>query len=153
MIMTQPAQLHKELIDVMGDAVVVCDRDGNIIVWNPAAVRMFGHSEAEVLGKSLDMIIPERLRQRHHHGYMKTMETGVTRYGNDVLQVPAINNLGEPMSIAFTVAMTRSNDGQVSSIVSVIRDETERFAKDRANRKHIAELEETIKNLTTAKTL
>ena len=149
--MTNSLDIHKELISAMGDAVVVCDHDGNIIVWNPAAERMFGHSESEVLGKSLDLIIPDRLRQRHHDGYMKTMQTGVTRYGNDLLKVPAINKRGEKMSIAFTVAMTHASDGKVSSIVSVIRDETDRFAKDRANRDKIAELEEKLKAMSVQK--
>jgi PAS domain S-box-containing protein len=129
------------LVSAIGDAIVVSDREGKVIVWNPAAERMFGFSEAEALGQSMDMIIPERLRKRHWEGFDKSMETGTTRYGHDVLRVPAVDKAGRAMSIAFTVAMLFGPDGKVSAIASVIRDETSRFAEDRALRKRIVDLE------------
>ena len=52
---------------------------------------MFGYTEAEALGKSLDLIIPERCASATGRAITKTMETGTTRYGTDVLQVPAID--------------------------------------------------------------
>jgi gamma-glutamyltranspeptidase len=58
-----------------------------------------------------------------------------------VLRVPAVDKAGRAMSIAFTVAMLFGSDGKVSAIASVIRDETSRFAEDRALRKRITELE------------
>ena len=130
-----------ELVAAVGDAIVVCNATGSIILWNPAAERLFGFSESEALGQSLDIIIPERLRSRHWDGYSKTMETGVTRYGSEVLRVPAIDKSGRSLSIAFTVAMLYGTDRKVSAIVSVIRDETERFERDRAIRKRLSELE------------
>jgi PAS domain S-box-containing protein len=129
------------LVSAIGDAVVVSDAEGKVIVWNPAAERMFGFTEAEALGQSMDMIIPERLRKRHWEGFDKSMETGTTRYGHDVLRVPAVDKAGRAMSIAFTVAMLFGPDGKVSAIASVIRDETSRFAEDRALRKRIVDLE------------
>ena len=129
------------LIAAVGDAVMVCDAKGAILLWNPACERMFGHTEAEVLGKTMDMIIPERLRGRHWEGYDKTMATGITKYGHDVLRVPAVDKQGRSMSIAFTVAMLHSPDGKVSAIASIIRDETSRFNEERALKKRLAELE------------
>jgi PAS domain S-box-containing protein len=129
------------LVGAIGDAVVVSDREGKVIVWNPAAERMFGFTEAEALGQSMDMIIPERLRKRHWEGFDKSMATGTTRYGHDVLRVPAVDKAGRAMSIAFTVAMLFGPDGKVSAIASVIRDETSRFAEDRALRRRVIELE------------
>ena len=131
----------KALVAAIGDAVMVCDAQGAIVLWNPACERMFGHTEAEVLGKSMDMIIPERLRKRHWEGYEKTMATGITKYGHDVLRVPAIDKQGNALSIAFTVAMLYGADGKVSAIASIIRDETVRFNDERALKKRVAELE------------
>ncbi len=131
----------KALVAAVGDAVMVCDAKGAITLWNPACERMFGHTEAEVLGHSMDMIIPERLRGRHWDGYHKTMATGITKYGTDVLRVPAVDKQGRSMSIAFTVAMLYAPDGKVSAIASVIRDETSRFSDERALKKRLAELE------------
>ena len=129
------------LVAAIGDAVMVCDAHGAILLWNPACERMFGHTEAEVLGKTMDMIIPERLRKRHWEGYEKTMATGITKYGHDVLRVPAIDKQGNSLSIAFTVAMLYGADGKVNAIASIIRDETSRFAEERALKKRVAELE------------
>lgn len=129
------------LVAALGDAVVACDASGAIVFWNPAAERLFGFEESEALGQSLDIIIPQRLQQRHWDGYQKTMETGHTKYGHDVLRVPAVDKSGRDMSIAFTVAMLFSSDGKPEVIVSVIRDETARFKKDRDMRKRLAELE------------
>ena len=129
------------LLEALADAVMVCDAEGAIVLWNPACERMFGHSEAEVLGKTMDMIIPERLRSRHWEGYHKTMATGITKYGTDVLRVPAVDKAGRTMSIAFTVAMLHAPDGKVSAIASIIRDESSRFNEERALKKRLAELE------------
>ena len=135
-----------DLVAHIGDAVIVCDREGLITLWNPGAERMFGYTEAQALGQTLNLITPERLRNRHHDGYAHSMETGTTRYGNDVLRVPAINKDGENMSIAFTVAMLKGPDGQVTGVAAVIRNETERFAQERALKKRIAELEAALQN-------
>lgn len=132
------------LISAVGDAVMVCDAQGTILLWNPACERMFGHTEAEVMGKSMDLIIPERLRKRHWEGYEQTMATGITKYGHDVLRVPALHKDGSSLSIAFTVALLHGPDGKVSAIASVIRDETSRFNDERALRKRLSELEAKI---------
>ena len=129
------------LLEALADAVMVCDAKGAIVLWNPACERMFGYTEAEALGQSMDLISPERLRKRHWEGYDKTMATGVTKYGSDVLRVPAVDKAGKSLSIAFTVAMLHAPDGKVSAIASVIRDETSRFNDERALKKRLADLE------------
>jgi hypothetical protein len=69
------------------------------------------------------------------------MATGETRYGNDLLRVPALHKEGRPLSIAFTVAMLYTPAGEVSSIVAVVRDETARWNEERALRARVRELE------------
>ncbi|MDP3309796.1 MAG: PAS domain-containing protein, partial [Polaromonas sp.] len=63
----------KQLVEAVGDAIVASDAGGAITLWNPAAQRMFGFTESEALGQSLDIIIPQRQQQRHWDGYHKTM--------------------------------------------------------------------------------
>lgn len=128
------------LIEGLGDAVVVADPEGAIRLWNPAAEHLFGYSADEALGRSLDLIIPERFRERHWAGYREVMRTGVTRYGRDVLRVPAVRKDGARISIAFTVALLRRPDGRIEAIAAVIRDETARWAEEQALRRRLAEL-------------
>ena len=130
-----------KLVNAVGDAVIAADASGAIIFWNPAATRLFGYAQDEAMGQSLDLITPQRHQKRHWDGYYKTMQTGKTKYGHDVLKVPAVHKDGHALSIAFTVALLHSPDLKVSSIVAVIRDETERFAEERNLRKRLTELE------------
>ncbi|MCL8383734.1 PAS domain-containing protein [Xanthobacter aminoxidans] len=134
-----------QLMDAVADAIVVCDKAGAIALWNPAAERMFGFTPDEAMGQSLDIIIPERQRQRHWDGYHETMRTGVTRYGTTLLRVPAIHKDGHALSIAFTVALLVSEAGVPTHIVSVIRDETARWKEERDLRKRLADAETQMK--------
>ncbi|VVE17171.1 Sensor protein FixL [Pandoraea aquatica] len=131
----------RQLVEVVGDAIVVADPQNIITLWNSGAQKMFGFSAEEAVGQPLDIIIPDRLRARHNEGYAKTMETGQTKYGSDLLKVPAAHKDGRAMSIAFTVALLHGDAGEVTGIVAVIRDETARFQEDRQLRKRVTELE------------
>ena len=140
----QDIDLH-QLVAGAGDAIMACDATGAIVLWNKAAERIFGHSAEEVLGRSMDLIIPARQRERHWEGYHKTMATGITKYGSDLLRVPALHKDGRTLSIAFTVSMLLAADGKVSSIVAIVRDETRRFAEERELCKRLMELEAAAK--------
>ena len=53
------------LLSGRADAIIAADRAGIIRFWNPGAERLFGYARREALEQSLNLIIPERLRQRH----------------------------------------------------------------------------------------
>jgi len=132
---------YQQFVEALGDAAIICNRDGVIRLWNAAAERLFGFTPAEALGSSLDLIIPERLRERHWAGFTRTMATGQTRYQHDVLRVPAMHKDGRTLSIAFTVGLLLAAQRTVTGLVAVIRDETKRFAEEQDLRKRLAELE------------
>jgi PAS domain S-box-containing protein len=138
--MSRPFNLEN-FVQAAGDAIIAAGTDGSILVWNRAAERIFGYTEAEALGHSLDLIIPERLRNRHWEGYRQVMRTGQTRYGTEVLRVPAVHKDGRALSIALTVALLYSRDEEVQAIAAIIRDETSRWKEERVLRQRIAELE------------
>ena len=138
--MSNEVDLH-QLIEVIGDAVVVSNVAGKITLWNRAAEDMFGYTATEALGQNLDIITPERFRGRHWEGYHHSMETGTTKYGKQTLRVPALHKDGHTLSIAFTVAMLHDEYHQVSGVVAVIRDETARFIEEKELKKRLIELE------------
>lgn len=128
-----------DLVRTLADAVVVADANGVIRFWNGAATRLFGWEEAQALGEALDLIIPERLRQRHWDGYHRVMSTGHTDYGDRVLEVPAMHRDGHRMSIAFTVTlMSRTGEEGPWAIAAVIRDDSERWQERRELREKAA---------------
>lgn len=131
---------YQQVVEAVGDAVVICGPDGVIRFWNAAAEHLFGFTPAEALGSSLDLIIPERLRARHWAGFDKAIAAGQTRYAHDVLRVPATHKDGRVLSIAFTVGLLLGPERKVTGLVAVIRDETKRFAEERDVRQRLAEL-------------
>jgi len=82
------ADFAARLVSGMSDAIVYADAEGVIRVWNRGATRVFGFAEAEAVGRSLDITIPENLRGRHWQGYRPTMRTGQSRYGDG--QIPSV---------------------------------------------------------------
>jgi PAS domain S-box-containing protein len=131
-------------VDAAADAIIAAGADGRIIFWNPAATRIFGFTETEALGQSLDLIIPERFRARHWEGYRQVMETGKTKYAVDVLRVPATAKDGRALSIAFTVTLLDASDGG-RIITAIVRDESTRWNEERDLKRRLAELEERVK--------
>jgi PAS domain S-box-containing protein len=136
------AQIADALLSTRSDAVIAADSDNIIRFWNPGAERIFGHAAADAIGQSHDLIIPERLRQRHRDGFRHTMATGQSRYGEgEMLSVPALRRDGATISVEFTIVPLRADDGQMNGIIAIMRDATSRFEELRALRRRLAAAE------------
>ena len=132
-------QFAGRLVAGMSDAIVYADADGVIRLWNRGATRIFGYSESEALSRSLDIIIPDNLRERHWHGYRTTMRTGQSRYGDgQLLSVPAVRKDGTRISVEFTIVPFTDDAGQMIGIAAIMRDATARFEELRALRRDLA---------------
>ena len=137
----EPNLFATALVAGMSDALVYADAGGTIRVWNRGAVRIFGFTEAEAVGQSLDIIIPANLRERHWQGYRETMRTGLTRYGDgQLLSVPAVRKDGARISVEFTIVPFTDASGQMIGIAAIMRDATRSFEELRALRKEVAAL-------------
>lgn len=133
-------QLAKALLSARSDAIVAADRDGVIRFWNPGAERIFGHASTEAIGRSLDLIIPERLRRRHWDGFRETVATGRSRYGEgDLLSVPALRKDGATISVEFTIVPLKTETGAMTGMVAIMRDVTRRFEEMRQLKRKLAE--------------
>jgi PAS domain S-box-containing protein len=122
------------------DAIIYADAQGIIRFWNLGAARILGFAEAEAVGQSLDIIVPEGLRARHWAGYSATMQSGSTRYGDgEILAVPALRKGGQRISIEFTILPFRDDAGRMEGIAAILRDVTVRFEETRALRRQLAE--------------
>jgi PAS domain S-box-containing protein len=140
---TDAQWLGRLVIDSPAEAVIHADRGGVIRFWNAGAERLFGYRREEALGQSLDIIIPETLRQRHWRGYQRVMVTGASRYAaGDLLAVPALHKDGRRISLEFTVSPTRDANGALTGIVAVLRDVTDRWQEMKSLRQRLARLEE-----------
>jgi PAS domain S-box-containing protein len=141
MAMPQHERLCSEIVDNAPEAVIYADREGIIRLWNAGAVAMFGYSAEEALGKSLDIIIPENLRARHWEGYNRTMATGESKYGKDLLAVPGIRKDGTRISLEFSILLLRDEGGKLMGPAAIFRDVTARWKKDKEIKDRLAALE------------
>jgi PAS domain S-box-containing protein len=133
--------LYEAIVAEAPDAVIFADRQGAIRVWNRAAERIFGYAAGEVLGQSLDVIIPERLRAAHWAGFDKALETGETKYSGRVLTTRSMHKDGRRLYVDLSFSLVRDDAGNFAGALAIARDVTERYTAERDLRSRIADLE------------
>src|ERR671932_725907 len=87
------------MIDTSPEAVILADSAGIIRFWNASAADVFGYSEAEAVGRRLDLIIPEAQRARHWAGHLRVVQSGETRYGRELLAFAAVRKDSSRISV------------------------------------------------------
>jgi PAS domain S-box-containing protein len=123
------------------DAIIFADREEVIRLWNAGAEAMFGYRAEEAIGKTLHLIIPEKLRERHSTGYRTVMASGVTRYGRELLAVPAVRKDGTRISLEFTILLIRNATNTILGAAATIRDVTARWQQEQELKKRLAAAE------------
>ena len=139
--------LSLQIVEKAADAIIFADKEGIIRLWNSGAESIFGYSADEALGNTLDLIVPEKLREKHWEGYRQVMETGVTKYGSELLAVPALNKDDSRISVEFTIVLLKDDAGRPQGTAAIMRDVTERWQKEMELKKRLAELEEREKKI------
>jgi PAS domain S-box-containing protein len=138
--MDRKSILAEAILSTGSDAIIAADKEGTIFFWNPGAERIFGHASADAVGRSLDIIIPERLRQRHWDGYSQVMKGRESRYGHgDVLAVPGIAKGGRRISVEFTIIPLRTETGELMGLAAIMRDVTKPYEEMRALKRKLVE--------------
>jgi PAS domain S-box-containing protein len=140
------AERSRILTEQAPDAVIFADREGIIRAWNPAAERIFGFAGEEALGKSLDIIVPERFREAHWRGYERALEEGSTKYAGQALPTRSARKDGTTIYVELTFAIIREPTGNVIGALAHARDISERWVREREQQRRLQELEERIAN-------
>ena len=124
--------LAEAIIEQTSDAVIYADRSGTIVRWNRAAESLFGYSANEVIGHSLNLIIPERLRPAHWAGFELAMTSCTTRLQGHATLTRATHRSGRKLYVEMTFALVKTLDGKPLGSVASARDVTERVERERA---------------------
>src|SRR5688500_16995816 len=120
------------LFESVRDAVIVADANtGRMVLWNPAAEKIFSYSTAEALGMSVERLVPDYLRARHRAGMAGYRDTGHGRYidSNTVLDLPAVRKGGEEIRIELTLSPIEPVNGTAVEgrfVLAIVRDATDR---------------------------
>ncbi len=116
------------------DAIIMIDGDGNICVWNDAAVRTFGFTAQEVLGKNLhELLAPPSYREAHGAAYAEFQHSGTGAAVGSVTEVRALRKSGEEFPAELSLS-TFQFEGRWQAI-GIVRDISERKRRDQALRR------------------
>lgn len=100
-----PASLGAAILQQCADAVIYADREGCIQFWNAAAQRIFGFKADDVLGQSLDLMIPQGLRTPHWAGYRQAMALGRTKHSGQPMLTKALHQSGAVVYVEMSFAV------------------------------------------------
>lgn len=121
--------LCRELVEYAADAIIFADREGLIQLWNPGSKAVFGYAADEVIGESLDIIIPERLRRAHWEGYRQALAVGHTLHGRQALLTRSMHKNGDKLYIELSFSIVKDGQGAVIGAMAIGRDITARYLK------------------------
>ena len=126
--------LAEAIVEHIAEAVIYANRDGRIERWNSAAAQMFGFSAAEAIGQSLDLLIPEHLRDAHWRGFDAAMESAALRLNGRATLTRGLHKSGRKLYIEMSFALVQGDAAAVLGSVAVARDVTERIEREKAAR-------------------
>jgi sigma-B regulation protein RsbU (phosphoserine phosphatase) len=112
------------LLEALPDAVVVADREGRITYVNPAIRALLGHEPEALVGRSITVLMPERLRRGHGDGFARYAATGHGKLVGATTQLPALHAAGHEVAIDLTLSRLQQaaiGDGD-ALVVAVLRD-------------------------------
>ncbi|NTV71404.1 MAG: PAS domain S-box protein [Azonexaceae bacterium] len=133
------ADIYRLITEQMSDALIYSDRQGVICQWNRAAERLFGFERASALGQSLDLIIPEALREAHWAGFNRAMANGTMRLAGRATVTRALTAAGDTIYVEMSFAVICDEAANVIGSVAVARDATQRHLREKALRERLAE--------------
>ena len=138
---TECTDIDRLIVEQMADALIYSDKEGVIRGWNAAAESLFGYAKSDAIGQSLDLIIPERLRDAHWAGFNRAMESGKTRLAGHAAMTRSLTQSKGPIYVEMSFAVVCDEQGKVIGSVAVARDPTQRREHERELRERLESLE------------
>lgn len=127
---SEDAVLLHAVFDATVDAIMVSDSAGQIIRVNPAAARMFGYSQAELLGLNVSVLMPEDVAERHGDFMQHHIDTGEANIIGIGRQLQGLRKDGETFPLHLSVGRVELPDSLL--FVGILHDLTRRAATEAA---------------------
>src|SRR6516162_5477141 len=96
-------------------ATLRVDRTGRIRAWSRQAEELLGYSAIEAVGQSIEIIIPQHLRERHRAGFARYVQTGISTLP-EVTTTIAVHKAGKYMSLPISVKAIYGEDKEVAAV-------------------------------------
>jgi PAS domain S-box-containing protein len=111
---------YRGLVQSSGEAIIGSDPDGNVISWNPAAERLFGYREMEILGSPMSLLVPAENRESLSGILMRVHQgESIRRH-----EMKMLRNGGAVLDVLITISPMLGEYGAVTGASSVARDIT-----------------------------
>jgi PAS domain S-box-containing protein len=121
------------------DAIITIDDQQHILLFNSSAEKMFGYPAREIIGQSLDLLIPERFRSRHREQILRFGQTGITNRSMGRLgTLYGLRASGEEFQMEASISQVDSAGGKLYTVI--LRDVSERLEAERKLRENEEEL-------------
>jgi PAS domain S-box-containing protein len=100
-------------------AIVISDPEGTIRMWSEGAERMFGYPAAKAIGQNLDMIIPEKYRERHWTAFHAAMQTGTAKLDGAAANLPVTRSDGTVVRYPGRFLFLKDGNEQVVGAMAI----------------------------------
>jgi PAS domain S-box-containing protein len=114
----------RELLEAAPDAIIEVDRQGRIVLMNAVAEKMFGYARNELLGQSMDLLVPDRFRATHSQHRQNYLARPQVRPMGSGLELNAQRKDGSRFPVEISLSPVQSEEG--FRVTAIIRDVTER---------------------------
>jgi PAS domain S-box-containing protein len=114
----------RAVIQTANDAIVAVDMRGIVIAWNAAAETIFGFSAEEVIGKSVDRIVPQKFTAQHRHGREHALVSDERQIVGKTIEGTGLTKDGREFPIEMSLAEWKTQAG--SFFTAIIRNISER---------------------------
>ncbi len=123
----------RQLVEAAPDAIVLVDRRGEIVLVNREAERLFGYGRADLVGRPVELLLPERYRRDHVEYRMTFAASPSTRPMGSGLDLHARRKDGTELPVEISLSPIETPEGRL--FASSIRDVSARRQIERAMRR------------------
>jgi len=146
-----PTELYRQLVDGVPDAVVVVAATGTIVLVNRQAETMFDYPRAELIGKSIELLVPTRFAERHVHHRTAFAQAPSVRSMGSGLELMARRRDGSDIPVEISLGPIETPSGRLTA--ATIRDVRERRKLEEESRRKSFYLQSAVESIAEAFTL
>ena len=114
----------RSLLEAIRDGVIITDSAGRIVFWNKGAKNLFGYSKKEIIGKSVDILLPEAYRKKHRMGMKDSFKIKKCKYSGKTKEVIGMKKNGDKIPVEISFSYWKKDNNVY--FISIVRDVSEK---------------------------